>query len=145
MLCDNLHVYLGTRGVSRPSVHEYTWKHMSVVGIEGKHYWCGSSSAARGLWTESPPLSSPAWACTRPSCIAFLRTVSVVARPPCGLRRLDGRLARGRSQSVEPLAGRFVGSSTRLQDEWDEVVLVGVLRRFDRGVGLCCLPHVYLR
>jgi hypothetical protein len=32
--------------------------------------------------------------------------------------------------------GRFVDASTCLQDKRDEVVLVGVLRRIDRGVGL---------
>jgi hypothetical protein len=42
----------------------------------------------------------------------------------------------GSRQSVEPVTGRFVDASTRLQDKRDEVVLVGVLRRFDRGVGL---------
>ena len=42
----------------------------------------------------------------------------------------------GSRQSVEPVTGRFVDTSTCLQDKRDEVVLVGVLRRFDRGVGL---------
>ena len=44
----------------------------------------------------------------------------------------------GSCQSVEPVTGRFVDMSTCLQDKRDEVVLVGVLHRFDRGVGLRC-------
>jgi hypothetical protein len=43
------------------------------------------------------------------------------------------------SPAPKPVAGRLVdASSTCLQDEWDEVVLVGILSCFDRGVGLRC-------
>jgi hypothetical protein len=77
------------------------------------------------------------WACTRTrACIASLRTVSVVVRA-CGFHLAGHLLAwLGSRQSVEPVTGRFVDTSTCLQDKRDEVVLVGVLRRFDRGVGL---------
>jgi hypothetical protein len=44
----------------------------------------------------------------------------------------------GSRQIVEPVVDRFVDTSTCGQDKRDEVVLVGVLHRFDRGVGLRC-------
>ncbi len=53
----------------------------SVVGIQGKHYWCGSSSTARSVVERiSTTILASMWASyTRPSaCIASLRTVSVV-------------------------------------------------------------------
>jgi hypothetical protein len=62
------------------------------------------------------------------------RTVSVVVRServPAVVVVLTGHRLGG-GQSVEPLVGRFVDASTRLQDEWDEVVLG--TRRFDRYV-----------
>ncbi len=47
----------------------------------------------------------------------------------------------GSRQSVEPVTGRFVDTSTYLQDKRDEVVLVGVLRRlrvpFWYGTRMC--------
>ncbi len=39
-------------------------------------------------------------------------------------------------QSIKPVSGCFVDATTCLQDKRDEVVLIGVLRHFDRGVGL---------
>ncbi len=87
------------------------------------------------------------WACTRTSaCIAPLRTVSVVVRAPgsAPAGSTGGRpgwaswvgWALGSRQSIEPVTGRFVDTTTCLQDKRDEVVLVGVLRRFDRGVSI---------
>ena len=49
----------------------------------------------------------------------------------------------GSRQSVEPVTGRFVDTTTCLQDQRDEVVLVGVLRRFDRTTVHCTYMCTY--
>jgi hypothetical protein len=88
-----------------------------------------TSRSAERISTTIPP---SIWACTGRS-----RPLS----PSAGALGVLTRYLfawRGSRQSVEPVAGRFVDAFARLQDERDEVVASGVLRRFDRGVGLRC-------
>ncbi len=104
----------------------------------------------RCLQRGSPPhtILASVWACTHNSaCIASLRTVSVVVRV-CGFHGWSSWLGtrspgsgavRVSSQLRAALLTRPPVSS---QDKRDEVVLVvGVLRRFDRGVGLPAWCH----
>ncbi len=65
-------------------------------------------------------------------------------RPGWAPARLAREPGLGSRQSVEPVTGRFVDTTTCLQDERDEVVLVGVLRRFDRGVVSAASTMVYV-
>jgi hypothetical protein len=95
----------------------------------------------RCLQRGSPPQSSQACGPARATALASPPLGrSQWSSAPAGLRVvvLAGHLLAwlGSRQSVEPVTGRFVDTTTCLQDKRDEVVLVGVLRRFDRGVGL---------
>ena len=114
---------------------------MSVVSIDITVYY-GSNLTAMPAARISTTILASMWACTRTSaCIAsltFLVGRSQWSSAPADSTggRLGWALARLTRQSVEPVTGRFVDTTTCLQDERDEVVLVGVLRRFDRGVGL---------
>ncbi len=112
-------------------------QHRRHHGTMVYYQWYGSNSTAMSAARISTTILATMWACTRTSaCIASLRTVSVVVRAAGSTGGRPGwalaRLARKPSE-LEPVTGHFVDTSTCLQDKRDEVVLVGVLRRFDRG------------
>jgi hypothetical protein len=118
---------------------------MGVVGIQGKHYWCGFSSTARSVERISTTPRQHMGLARPSACIAKLRTVSVVVRPPCGLlgcvrASSPGSGAVGVSSHSRAL--RFVDASTRLHNTLDEVVLFGVLGRFDAALVSAASPGV---
>ncbi len=109
---------------------------MGVVSIEDITVYYGSNSTAMSAARISTTILASMWACTR--SIATLRTVSVVVRV-CGFYGWSSWLGTcSPGSGAVRASSRIVDASTCLQDKRDEVVLVGVLRRFDRGVGLRC-------
>jgi hypothetical protein len=163
----------------RKYVHVYKYITLSQKRLEIQALRCNGETSGRCQheditvyyscnWTAmsaariSTTILASMWACTRHSaCVASPsnssqdhRTIASSGRPRLRVPRvvvLAGHLLAwlGSRQSVEPVTGRFVDTTTCLQDKRDEVVLVGVLRRFDRGTqggsyhGTPCTYHWY--
>jgi hypothetical protein len=93
-----------------------------------------ASMSARAPAPASPPLGRSQWSSAPAGSTGGRRPGWALARLPS-----ERRASHGRGHG--PLC--CCDTSTCLQDKRDEVILVGVLRRFGRGVGLrrqsrCC-------